>query len=201
LRFRADGRINGINRAVAQSTPGVELIDADSILAEESLNGITGSDLVYEHVHLTPRGNYLLARAMFLQIANKLPAEAGHSLQLADVPSEAECERWLAFTGHDRSRVAAEMLRRLQEPPFTNQLNHSEQVLRLMTTAQDSDESPNDTAAQYQWAIERSPNDRMLRFNYGVFLYPYNPAAAEQQFAAARPFDGFPLVTPDGRVH
>ena len=40
-------------------------------------NGIIGSELVYEHVHLTPPGNYLLARAMFLQIASKLPPEAG----------------------------------------------------------------------------------------------------------------------------
>jgi Tfp pilus assembly protein PilF len=70
-----------------------------------------------------------------------------------------------------------------------------------MMKAQDSDENPNDTAAQYQWAIARDPDDRILHFNYGVFLYPYNPAAAEQQFRAARPFDGFPLVTPDGRVH
>ena len=200
LRFRADSKINDINRSVASSSPGVELIDADQIFAKESANGVIGSELVYEHVHLTPEGSYLLARAMFLQIANQLPSSAGHS-QAEDVPSEAECERWLAFTGHDHSRVVAEMLRRLQEPPFTNQLNHSDQVLRLMMKAENSDESPSDTAAQYQWAIARSPGDRILRFNYGVFLYPYNPAAAEQQFGVARPCDGFPLVTPDGAVH
>jgi hypothetical protein len=94
-----------------------------------------------------------------------------------------------------------EMLRRLQEPPFTNQLNHSEQVLRLAVQAEDAGEAPRDTAAQYQWAIARHPDDRMVHFNYAVFLYPYNPAAAEQQFGLARPFDGFPLVTADGRVH
>ena len=201
LRFRADSKINDINRSVARSSPGAELVDADAIFAKESLNGVTGSELVYEHVHMTPQGSYMLARAMFLQIAKQLPSAVEHSLQAEDVPSEAECERWLAFTKHDRSRVAAEMLRRLQEPPFTNQLNHSEQVFRLMMKAQDSDENPNDTATQYQWAIAKDPDDRILHFNYGVFLYPYNPAAAEQQFRAARPFDGFPLVTPDGRVH
>ena len=201
LRFRADSKINDINRSVANSSPGVELVDADAIFAKESPDGVTGSELVYEHVHLTPQGSYLLAGAMFLQIANQLPSAAGHSLQAEDVPSEAECERWLAFTRHDHSRVAAEMLRRLQEPPFTNQLNHSDQVLRLMMKAENSEENPSDTAAQYQWAIARRPDDRILRFNYGVFLYPYNPAAAEEQFRLARPFDGFPLVTPDGAVH
>ena len=201
LRFRADTRINEINRSVALSSPGVDLIDADALFAKESPSGVPGSDLVYEHVHLTPHGNYLLARAMFLQIANQLLSIAGRSPQAANVSTEAECERWLAFTRHDRSRVAAEMWRRLQEPPFTNQLNHSDQVLKLAMQAENSDEEPRDTAAQYQWAIARSPGDRSLHFNYGVFLYPYNPAAAEQQFGLARPFDGFPLVTADGAVH
>lgn len=205
LRFRADTQINQINRSVALSS-GVSLVDSAAIFAKESLYGIPGSDLVYEHVHLTPRGNYLLARAMFVEIANQLPAKPANSVQDKDVqgedvPSEADCERWLAFTRHDRSRVAAEMLRRLQEPPFTNQLNHSAQVFRLVAPAEEPGENPNDTAAQYQWAIARSPDDRILHFNFGVFLEPYNPAAAEQQFAAARPFDGFPLVTPDGRIH
>jgi len=201
LRFRADTRINEIDRSVALSSPGVDLVDTDAIFANDSLYGMTGKDLVYEHVHLTPRGNYLLARAMFLQITKELLVGEGHYAQEVGVPSEAECERWLAFTRHDRFRVAAEMLRRLQEPPFTNQLNHSEQVLRLAMQAAGPDEDPTDSNSQYQWAIARKPDDRILHFNYGVFLYPYNAAAAEQQFAAARPFDGFPLVTPDGLVH
>ena len=201
LRFRADSKINEINRSVASSIPNVELVDTEAIFSKESADGIIGSELVYEHVHMTPHGSYLLARAMFLQIANQLPSDSGHPHQASDVPSQAECERLLAFTKFDHSRVVAEMLRRLQEPPFTNQLNHSDQVLKLMMKSESSDESPNDTVAQYQWAIARRPTDRILRFNYGVFLYPYNPAAAEQQFGQARPFDGFPLVTPDGSVH
>jgi tetratricopeptide (TPR) repeat protein len=201
LRFRADSTINNINRSVANSFPGAELVDADAIFTKESPNGIIGSELVYEHVHLTPHGNYLLARAMFLQIAKQLPADARHSLQPEDVLSQAECEQLLAFTKFDHSRATAEMLRRLQEPPFTNQLNHSDQVLRLMMKADDSDENPNDTAAQYQWALARRPDDRILHFNYGVFLNQYDPAAAVAQFNVARPSDGFPLVTPDGTLH
>jgi tetratricopeptide (TPR) repeat protein len=200
LRFRADSKINDINRSVAHASQA-ELVDAEAIFAKESPSGIIGSELVYEHVHMTPHGSYLLARAMFLQIANQLPANAGHALRVEDVPSQPECERLLAFTKFDRSRVTAEMLRRLQEPPFTNQLNHSDQVLRLMMKADNSDENPNDTAAQYQWALARRPNDRILHFNYGVFLNLYNPTASAEQFSAARPCDGFPLVTPDGTVH
>jgi tetratricopeptide (TPR) repeat protein len=198
LRFRADSQINEINRSVASSSPGAELVDAEAIFSKESPNGIIGSELVYEHVHMTPLGNYLLARAMFLQIASKLPPVAGHAVTESDVPSEAECEQLLAFTGHDRSRIAAEMLQRLQKPPFTNQMNHSDQVLRLMLMAQDPPESPDETAAAYEWAIRKSPADRVLHYNYGLFLFEHNRNAAVQQLSLSRPWDGFPVFTPDG---
>ncbi len=198
LRFRADSKINDINRSVASLSSGAELVDADSIFSKESPNGIIGSELVYEHVHMTPLGNYLLARAMFLQIASKLPAEAGHATTEADVPSQAECEQLLAFTGHDRSRIAGEMLDRLQKPPFTNQLNHSDQVLRLMLKAQEPGESAEETAAEYEWAIRKNPADRVLHYNYGLFLFEHNRNAAVQQLSMSRPWDGFPVFTPDG---
>src|SRR6202162_2433057 len=113
LRFRADSRINDINRSVASSSAGVELVDAETIFSNQSSDGIIGGDLVYEHVHMTPLGNYLLAPAMFLQIASRMDPKAGPPLTDSDVPSEAECEQLLAFTGHDRSRIAAGVLQRL----------------------------------------------------------------------------------------
>ena len=197
LRFRADSKINEINRAVA-SASGAELVDAERVFSNESPNGIVGSELVYEHVHLTPLGNYLLARAMFLQIASKIPVPGGRPMGEADVLSQQECEQLLALTGHDRSRIALEMLERLQKPPFTNQLNHSDQVLRLTLKAQDPGESPDETAAEYEWAIRRRPDDRILRYNYGLFLFEDNRAAAMEQLRRSRPWDGFPVFAPDG---
>jgi tetratricopeptide (TPR) repeat protein len=195
LRFRADSRINEINRSVASSASGAELVDADAIFARNSPNGIPGRELVYEHVHLTPAGNYLLARAMFLQIATPL---AGHALAEGDVPSWEECEHLLAFTAYDRSRIASEMMGRLQRPPFTNQLNHSEQLLPLAVEAQVAGENPNRTAAEYEWAIAQEPNDRVLHYNFGQFLYDYNRAAGIEELKRAQPWDGFPVFTPDG---
>jgi len=198
LRFRADSQINEINRAVASSA-GVDLVDADAILANASPDTIVGSDLVYEHVHLTPAGNYLVASAMFrassLQIAKNLPPEAGGE---SEVPSQADCERALALTHYDRARLVAEMLRRLQSPPFTNQLNHSEQLMRLALNSENTGETPDETAFQYQWAIARAPEDRMLRLRYGMFLYAYNRDAAAQQLSMAQPWDGYPVFLPDG---
>ena len=138
-----------------------------------------------------------LFNSMFKQIAANLPPEAGHSAE-PEVPLQADCERLLALTHYDRARIVAEMLRRLQFPPFTNQLNHSDQMLRLAMKSERPDESPDETALQYQWAIERSPEDRMLRLRYGMFLYGYNRAAAAQQLALAQPWDGYPVFLPDG---
>ena len=204
LRFRADSKINDINRSVASSTLGAELVDAEEIFAKESPNGIIGSELVYEHVHMTPEGNYLLARAMFAQIARKLPAETGQAPSLqdgagaSDVPSQVECEQFLAFTSHDHLRITREMLQRLEKPPFTNQLNHSDQVLRLTIKASAPDENPDETVSEYQWAIRKKPDDRVLHYNFGLFLFDYNRSAAADQLRMARPWDGFPVFAPDG---
>lgn len=195
LRFRADSRINDINRSVATAA-GAELVDADKLFGETSAEGVTSSSLVYEHVHLTPEGNYLLARAMFLQIAGKMTPVAHE----ADVPSQEQCEQLLAFTAHDRGRLAREMLGRLQRPPFTNQLNHAEQTLRLSLSAEMPDEDPNQTVAEYQWAIRRKPDDRVLRYNFGLFLFDYNRNAAAEQLRMSRPWDGFPVFAPDGTL-
>jgi hypothetical protein len=53
LRFRADSRINEINRSVAASV-GAALVDAEKILSDAAPDGIIGTDQIYEHVHMTP---------------------------------------------------------------------------------------------------------------------------------------------------
>ena len=197
LRFRADSRINDINRAVASSYPGVGLVDTDALLSNSSSDGIIGGDLIYEHVHLTPLSNYLLARAIFFQVEQNLQSAPGEPASVG-VLSEFECEQRLALTGYDRARIAAEMLHRQQKAPFTNQLNHADQILRFSMQAQSLTETPNDTALQYQWALLRAPDDHMLHYRYGLFLFQYNRAAAAQQLALAQPWDGFPVFMPDG---
>jgi tetratricopeptide (TPR) repeat protein len=199
LRFRADGRINDINRRVASSSDA-ELVDSEALFSQESPNGIIGSDLVYEHVHMTPAGNYLLARALFRQIASKLTAQPGTAVRNTDIPSEADCERLLALTPHDRLRLTTEMLQRLQRPPFTNQLNHADQVMRLTIQASVPDENPVDTIAEYRWAIAQHTTDRRLHYNYGLFLFEHDRVAAAEQLRLARPWDGFPVFAPDGSL-
>lgn len=193
LRFRADSKINDINRSVAVSTR-VALVDAEKTLSDAAPDGIIGTDLIYEHVHLTPEGNYLLARAIFAQIAPALP----QGTQVSEPLSEAECERFLALTGFDRWRLANDMFGRLQKAPFTNQLNHGEQLFHFAWGAELPKENPNDTVAQYQWAIAQHPDDPMLHLRFGGFLFPYNRNASTEQMGMAQPWDGYPMFLPDG---
>ncbi len=199
LRFRADSRTNDIIRSLATGS-GVALVDTAKIFAEESPHGVAGSELLYEHVHMSPRGNYLIASALFLQVAAMLPPGATRSQTEGDPPSEGECERLLALTRYDRSRVANEVLWRIERPPFTNQLNHNEQVLKLRLESEVGSDSYEETVAQYRWAIAQNPEDRMLHLKFGLLLIQHDHAAAVEQFRAARPYDGFPVVMPDGTV-
>ena len=195
LRFRTDSRTNEIIRSVAGAGgPGVDLVDAAAIFAQESPHGVPGSELFYEHVHMNPQGNYLLASALFHRVANALPPGTRSAASASDVPSEEECERLLALTPYDRSRLARLSLRKLERPPFTSQLNHVEQVLRLRLEAEATSEGYDEIVAQYRWAIAQNPEDRLLHLNYGFVLYQRNPASATPEFRLALPYDNAPVL-------
>lgn len=193
LRFRADSKLNEVVRGLAGVGPGVGVVDGAAVFAGESEHEIPGSELFYEHVHMNPRGTYLLARAYFRQIEKMLPADLRRGAASANVASEEECERLLAFTPYDRLRVAGLVLSKLERPPFTNQINHSEDVLRLKSEA----EGPADygeVVAAYQWAITQNPQDRLLHLNYGFLLHRYDPPAAERELRSALPYDNAPVL-------
>jgi tetratricopeptide (TPR) repeat protein len=199
LRFRADSRINDEIRKVAVSSgPSTRLLDTEFLFSGESPNGVIGGELFYDHVHFTPLGSYLLAHDAFEQIVPMLPTAVKGSAQDRGPLGEEECERLLAFTAHDRARVAAEMAERLQHPPFTQQLNHVDELQSLVLRASEASENPDDTVSQYQWAISQNPRDKTLHYKFGLFLFDYDRNAAAQELVLARPNDDFPVYLPDG---
>jgi tetratricopeptide (TPR) repeat protein len=193
LRFRADGRLNDVIRGLAGAVPGVGVVDAAAIFAGESAHEIPGSELFYEHVHMSPHGNYVLARALFGQVDSMLPADLRRTAVSADVISQEECERRLAFTPYDRLRVAGLVLAKLERPPFINQLNHSEELQRMKSQAEGSP-SYGEVVADYEWAISQNPNDRLLHLNYGFLLHRYDPPAADAELHSALPYDNAPVL-------
>ena len=199
LRFRADSRINDAIRTAAQSSgQETSLLDTESLFADNSRDGIIGSEILYDHVHFTPLGNYLMAQALFTQIVKTLPAQAIRSARGVGPLTQADCEHLLAFTALDRARVAREMVDRLQRPPFTSQLNHMEQIQSMMLRATAPTERFEDAVREYQWAIDHTPEDLTLHYKFGFSLFDYDRNAAAQQLLLARPTDNFPVFLPDG---
>jgi len=135
LRFRCDTRLNELIRRTASGREAdrVLLADSERAFAQASTNGLPGSELFYEHVHLTFDGNYLLARTLAGQVERLLPAQHSNSAQ--PWASPAECARRLARTDRDLARAAADMIVRLTDPPFTLQINHEDQARHFVELA------------------------------------------------------------------
>lgn len=195
LRFRADKGINETIRSIGGNAgSGVALVDSNAIFEQESEHGVPGSNLFYEHVHMNPAGNYLIARSLFQKIVGMLASGSETAPPEITVPTQEQCERLLGLTAYDRSRIVNMELRKMQHPPFTNQLNHDDEVSALERESKSLKVEYGETIAQYQWAIFENPDDRLLHLNYGFFLHRYLPAVSEQELRIALPYDNAPVL-------
>jgi tetratricopeptide (TPR) repeat protein len=144
------------------------------LFATNSPAGSPGAELFYEHVHFTPEGNYLLARAWAEMVANYLPASITNGATAAWAGVE-RCQQRLAFTDWNRFGVLDDLLGRLAQAPFTGQLNHSSQVQSVRASIQQlrgrtTPEASEKARAVYQQAIARAPKDFRLQESYAEFL-------------------------------
>jgi len=196
LRFRADSRINEIIRQLARNKEprGIYFADADAALAgaDVSAHGIPGRELFHDHVHMNFEGNYLLARAVFEQVVRALPglqAEPPAPDNLT-VPSKEECAQALALTGWDYRRFALGTLDKISRAPFTNQLDNDLNRKELLKTLRRlnryaSPDGLRRTSSAYRSAIEKRPDDALLRFNYARLLTELGDyAGAAEQWTA-----------------
>jgi tetratricopeptide (TPR) repeat protein len=160
LRFRCDSRLNDIIRQ--QVAGNVALADGERALAEASPDGIPGIDFFYEHVHLTFRGNYVLARAMAETVEKTLMLP-----QSASWPDLAECAQRLGYTPRDTQLALSDIRGRIADVPFTFQANHDEQLRRLTEAARglppaDSSASLRGAQSAAEAALARWPGDAEL---------------------------------------
>jgi len=139
LRFRCDGRLNELVRraGAARQAERIRLADAAQALAARSPDGIPGNDLFYEHVHLTFKGNFVLARTLAEQLEPLLPP-AVTARPPQPWPSEADCEQRLAWSDFTRTGALSQILARLAQPPFTAQLGHQTATHRLRADLEQS---------------------------------------------------------------
>ena len=184
LPFRADSKINSLIAEAARrfSGQGLVYLDAERALASPGSGQIPGEESFYEHVHLNFEGNFRLARALADQVLACLPASVVSHQRDAWAGREV-CARDLGLTDWNRCTVLEEILRRLADPPFTQQLNHNHQIeklvgdlaacrLRLQPRAADN------ARRAYEEALQKNPMDHWLHHNYAEFLAAIDDLAA-----------------------
>jgi len=132
LRFRADSRTNDTIRGVAREEDCV-LVDAEEAFAAASPNGIPGDELFLEHVHMSPLGNWVAARAVLAELEPRLELSSARARPQgpSGVPSFEECSRWLGLTAWDENRHRQTILQMTRRPPFVGQIGHQERVRLL----------------------------------------------------------------------
>jgi tetratricopeptide (TPR) repeat protein len=185
LQFRADSRINEIihQSAAAFAAQRVILFDTVAHFARNSPQGIPGVEYFYEHVHLTPEGNYELARGVAEQAVRALSLESAGAWITKD-----ECLHLLGFTDWNRYDAWNVIQDRIQKQPFTSQMDHTRQVqfvanqlerYRLATKpAQIRRE-----ASEVSKLVERFQDDPELRWNLaGLLQSAGDMAPAEEQW-------------------
>ena len=175
LPFRADSHINNSIKAAGKKFAGRNLVlcDAAATLAATTREGISGEESFFEHVHLNFSGNYLLARVWADQIQNQLAARLTHAT--ADWLSQEQCERLLGLTDWNRVSVLEEVARRIQEPPFTDQLDNERRLAKLKSQisecrARIQSTPPTQAIQVYETALAGNPGDFRLHENFAEFL-------------------------------
>ena len=180
LRFRADTRINRIIREVAReyAHEGVYLVDAKQAFeqSEQTQQQIPGRELFYEHVHVTPEGNYLLAKACFEQTVSVLPDSVRRGIGAVAAPSKDRCLELIALTDWDRYQMQQEISAMLWRAPFSDQLDAVQRRMwrkKLLAELRVVATSPTAMDKARQWyvaAIERTPDDPQLHRRFAYLL-------------------------------
>lgn len=173
IPLRTDGPLNAIIRRVAAQTSAT-LIDGAAQLSERSPEGVPGSEWFYEHVHFTPEGNDALARIFGEALMPLLP-ETVRALDTGGWIAPEACATRLALTPWARSAAVEIMLRRCVDAPFTNRVNHAEQIDLLAAEAARQRRALTPETARFVRgiftnAVAAAPSDHHLRRSHAEFL-------------------------------
>ena len=195
LRFRTDTNSNDVIRAVAaaHADSGVVLADAERTFERSSPDGLPGEELFHEHVHMTFKGNYVLARTIFACIEGLAPPALG-ACRGEKVPplSEQQCAERLAYTPWHALKIAETMLPMLaMTPPFTSQLDHRERGKRWLKKVEEMKSRVQTEGVQKlitatHNAVAARKEDWMMPLTFAHLLSECRAVRqAEEQFEAA----------------
>ncbi len=177
LRFRTDSTLNQTIRDLSSaSAPGLEVVDLAAAVGSRAPHGIPGDDLLYEHVHLTLRGAYEVARELFPRVVADLARRGLVTNSPATPIGYDETRLRLGFTTHEQAMITLELLSRFRGAPFTGQSDNPERIHlfeRRAATAQQILARPDALAALREvdrQALALAPDDWILARNAGAML-------------------------------
>ena len=177
LPFRADARLNAAIASVANryASRDVRFFDAEAALSADTPGLSPGQESFHEHVHFNFAGSYRLALALATRLEPQLPASVLAGLREDAWASPELCARRLGLTDWNRFAVYETVWQRLQDAPFTNQLDHVPRLAplrqRLIELRQAmTPQSRGDTRSLYEDALAHQPADFRLHENFAEFL-------------------------------
>ncbi len=187
LRLRADSRLNAIIRECA-AQQDADLLDAETLFAIRSPQGIPGRELFLDHIHFTFEGSHLLASALlhrmeFLRAFEPAPAQR--------IPTAEEMAGEMLFHPWGRAAQLDTLIRRQFRPPFRRQITNPETLARLNAeqaqwSARQSAISPENTRAIFARRQASHPEDAWLSARAAWHLLQANdPARAETAIETA----------------
>lgn len=186
LRFRADTRINAIIREVAQdeATDGVQLLDAAEQIRYPGPppEPVPGRELLYEHVHLTFAGNYLVAAALYREIQPLLPARIRGGRPASAPIDPGECGRRLLYTPYDQCADAEKIARITGRPPFPPEQGRRDRERADQLESRLTNPLLDNLEKAYLAALRSRPGDLLIRSDYADLLFSRRktePAAAQ----------------------
>jgi len=185
LRFRTDASLNRLIRELPAADPQLTVVDLAAALAAQSAHGITGDDLLYEHVHLTFRGACEAARGLFPAVVADLARRGLIAGPAPAVFSEEEARLRLGYSLHEQAMIAVQLLDRFRRPPFTGQRDGPARVAaweRRVATATTLLARPDATDALRELSrrtLLLAPDDWIVARNLGaMFVARSQPAEA-----------------------
>lgn len=131
LRFRPDARLNDIIRRIARGAgDSVILVDAARAMGSDPDSGapLAGRDILFDHVHFNWTGNFRLALQLAGACARAHPIQGAPAGAWLDA---AGCAAALGYTPEAELKMLQVVVQLMLRPPFTSQLNFSENQASL----------------------------------------------------------------------
>lgn len=133
FRVRINDSFNDAAGRVAHQHNAI-IADVESDFSQNSRSGITGKDLIYDHVHLTQQGHYLVARCIYNSLlTTKLPITASMPQSFFD---PAAAKSLTGFTGSDKIKNLEHIISSMSGLPFKLQFGHPDYMDSLRSELQ-----------------------------------------------------------------